>query len=205
MNDLKALRTLGQHHSPGTRSTGSPPGVEVTTGPLGQGHRQRRGHGHGRPPASAALFRSGRRAGPPARSTTMCTASCPTGDIEEGISHEVSSLAAPPGTRQPDRPVRRQPDLHRGQTPTSPSPKTYAARYEAYGWARAEGGLGSGRGGGYHEDVDAPVPGRSQAGQGAHRGAVVHRRCGTIIGWPRPRTRQGNRRGPRRPHSACPR
>ena len=37
------------------------------------------------------------------------------GDIEEGITHEVSSLAGHQRARQPDRPVRRQPDLHRGR------------------------------------------------------------------------------------------
>lgn len=47
LGDLESLRTLGARRRPATPSTGTA-FVETTTGPLGR--KQRRRHGHGRPP-----------------------------------------------------------------------------------------------------------------------------------------------------------
>ena len=47
LNDLKNFRQWGSI-TPGHPEYGHTPGVETTTGPLGQGFSQRRGHGHGR-------------------------------------------------------------------------------------------------------------------------------------------------------------
>ncbi len=59
--DLEALRTWGSL-TPGHPEYGHTLGVEITTGPLGQGVGQRRRHGDGGPPR-ARPARPGRRAG----------------------------------------------------------------------------------------------------------------------------------------------
>ena len=112
LDDLKALRTWGSI-TPGHPEHGLTPGVETTTGPLGQGlgnavgmaMAARRERGLFDPDAAPGTS--------PFDHFIYCFVS--DGDIEEGISHEVSSLAGHHRPRQPHRPLRRQPDLHRGQ------------------------------------------------------------------------------------------
>jgi transketolase len=92
MDDLKALRTWGSI-TPGHPEHRLTPGVEVTTGPLGQGIGN--AVGMAAPAASAACSTRTPRPGP-ARSTTTCTASCPT-----GTSRRASATRSPrwPPTR----------------------------------------------------------------------------------------------------------
>ena len=107
-----------------------PPGALAHPGrgdhhrPARPGPGQRRRHGHGRPPR-AGPARPGRRAGHQPVRPPHLRRSCSDGDIEEGISHEASSLAAAPGARQPDRALRRQPASPSRTTPRSPSPRTW--------------------------------------------------------------------------------
>ena len=112
LDDLKGYRTWGSI-TPGHPEHRLTPGVETTTGPLGQGI----GNAVGMAMAARrerGLFDPDAKPGTsPFDHFIYCFAS--DGDIEEGISHEVSSLAGSPRARQPHRPVRRQPDLHRGQ------------------------------------------------------------------------------------------
>ena len=61
LDDLKSLRTWGSL-TPGHPEYGHTDGVEITTGPLGQGVAQRGRDGHGRPPR-ARPARPGRRPG----------------------------------------------------------------------------------------------------------------------------------------------
>ncbi len=70
---------------PATPSAATPPGVEVTTGPLGQGFANAVGHGHRRALAAGPLRRRRRR--PPHLLHRG------DGDLSEGISHEAASLA----------------------------------------------------------------------------------------------------------------
>ncbi len=67
------------------------------------------------------------------RSTTTSTCICSDGDIEEGISHEVSALAGHQQLGNLMRDLRRQRDLDRGRHPDRQD-EDVAARYEAYGW-----------------------------------------------------------------------
>ncbi len=85
LEDLRQFRQWGSL-TPGHPENGHTVGVEVTTGPLGQGLRQRRGHGDGGAvPARVAS------------ATEVCDhhihAIVSDGDLEEGVSHEAASLA----------------------------------------------------------------------------------------------------------------
>ncbi len=103
----------GAPRPPATPSVGHTAGVETTTGPLGQGvanavgmamaARRERGLLDPQAGDGASLF------------DHRVFAICSDGDIEEGVSAEASALAGGPGPRQPDRDLRRQPDLDRGR------------------------------------------------------------------------------------------
>jgi transketolase len=130
MEDLKLLRTWGSL-TPGHPEHGHTLGVEVTTGPLGQGIANAVGM------AMAQRFERGLfdPDAAPGESvfdhTIWCFAS--DGDIEEGISSEASSLA---GHQQLGNLVLLYDDNHisiEGDTRVALS-EDVAARYAAYGW-----------------------------------------------------------------------
>ena len=56
------------------------------------------------------------------------------GDMEEGIGSEACSLAGHLGLGRLDRLLRQQPHLARRAHERCRSPRTSAARFEAYGW-----------------------------------------------------------------------
>ena len=139
----RAHRRRGDHHRPAR-----------------PGPRQRGRHGHGGPPRARPV-RPGRRAAARARSTTTSTCICSDGDIEEGISHEVSVARRPPEAGQPHRHLRRQPDLHRGRHQRSPSPRTSPpATRRTAGTCRPS--TGAGRTATYDEDVAGAVRGAAR-------------------------------------------
>ncbi|HEX3899802.1 MAG TPA: transketolase [Mycobacteriales bacterium] len=130
MEDLRLLRQWGSL-TPGHPEHGHTAGVEVTTGPLGQGianavgmamaTRYERGLYDPDAPAGKSLFDH----------TIWCFAS--DGDMEEGISGEASSIA---GHQQLGNLVVLYDDNHisiEGDTLVAFS-ENVAARYEAYGW-----------------------------------------------------------------------
>ena len=77
MDELKTFRQLGSRCA-GHPERGLTPGVEVTTGPLGQGLAM-----------GAGLALAAKKAGIPCRTWVFCG----DGDLEEGISHEACSWA----------------------------------------------------------------------------------------------------------------
>jgi transketolase len=87
MDQLKQFRQLGSL-TPGHPEYGVTPGVEVTTGPLGQGFA----NGAGMALAEAHLATVYNRRGYPVVDH-FTYAFCGDGDMEEGISHEAASLA----------------------------------------------------------------------------------------------------------------
>ena len=130
VEDLAHLRQWGSL-TPGHPEHGHTPGVEVTTGPLGQGvgnavgmamaSRYERGLLDPEAPAGESPFDH----------TIWCIAS--DGDLEEGISAEASSLA---GHQRLGNLVVLYDDNHisiEGDTQTAFS-EDVLARYEAYGW-----------------------------------------------------------------------
>src|SRR6476659_6900787 len=130
LDDLKALRTWGSK-TPGHPEYGHTTGVEITTGPLGQGVANAVGM------AMAARYERGLfdpDAAPGASvfdHTIWCFAS--DGDLEEGISGEASSIA---GHQQLGNLVLLYDDNHisiEGDTKVALS-EDVLARYAAYGW-----------------------------------------------------------------------
>jgi transketolase len=105
IDDLRGFRQLGSR-TPGHPERGHTPGVEVTTGPLGQGVAHAVGLALAERMA-AARFDTGD--GEPIvdhRTFVLCS----DGDLMEGVSGEASSLA---GHLQLGRLLGRQPDLDR--------------------------------------------------------------------------------------------
>ncbi|MGF3057562.1 transketolase [Microbacterium sp. YY-01] len=124
MHDLKTARTLDSR-TPGHPEYGHTPGVETTTGPLGQGIGNAVG-------VAMESVRLQRLLGTSLFSPRVwCFAS--DGDLEEGISHEASSLA---GTLQLDNLILVWDDNRisiEGDTAVAFT-EDVAARYRAYGW-----------------------------------------------------------------------
>ncbi|GAA2284152.1 transketolase [Streptomyces ruber] len=128
--DLEAFRTHGSK-TPGHPEYGHTAGVEVTTGPLGQGTANAVGM------AMAARYERGLfDPDAPAGESPfdhMVWAIVSDGDLEEGISAEASSLA---GHQRLGNLVFLYDDNHisiEGDTATAFS-EDVVARYEAYGW-----------------------------------------------------------------------
>lgn len=124
LEDLKSFRTWGSR-TPGHPEVGHTPGIEVTTGPLGQGVANGVGMG-----IAEQYLRE--RFG-----SEVCNhriyVLCSDGDLEEGISHEAASLAGHLGL---GRLIYIYDDNHisiDGPTELALSDDP-AARFRAYGW-----------------------------------------------------------------------
>ena len=178
LDDLEGYRTWGSI-TPGHPEHRLTPGVETTTGPLGQGMGNavgmamaaRRERGLFDPDAEpgASLFDH----------FIYCFAS--DGDIEEGISHEVSSLA---GHHELGNLIVLYDDNQisiEDKTQIAKS-EDVCARYEAYGWHVQRVNWRTPDG--YEEDVQALYQAMLTAKE--HTGAPSLIALSTIIGWPAP-------------------
>ncbi len=178
LDDFKAYRSWGSL-TPGHPEHGHTPGVETTTGPLGQGL----GNAVGMAMAARrerGLLDPGEAPGTsPFDHHVYVFAS--DGDIEEGISHEVSSLAA---HQKLGNLVVLYDDNHISIEDDTEIAKSedVGARYEAYGWHVQR--VDWRRDGGYHEDVDALYQAFLAARDETSRPSLISLR--TIIGWPAP-------------------
>jgi transketolase len=182
LDDLKSLRQWGSL-TPGHPEHGHTPGVETTTGPLGQGI----GNAVGMAMAARrerGLFDPEPETGDsPFDHHIWCIAS--DGDIEEGISHEASALA---GHQQlgnlcviyDDNEISIEDDTRIAKS------EDVAARYEAYGWhvQTVDWRRGDADQGDYHEDVEALHRALLAARAETTRPSFIALR--TIIGWPAP-------------------
>ena len=121
LDDLKALRTWGSR-TPGHPEHWHTPGVEVTTGPLGQGIANAVGMAMAARRERGLLDPDAAPGTSPFDHHIYVFAS--DGDIEEGISHEASSLAGASAARQPRRCSTTTTTSRSRTTPTSPSPRT---------------------------------------------------------------------------------
>ena len=168
LDDLRAFRQWGSRTA-GHPEYGHAPGIETTTGPLGQGF----GNGVGMAIAEAQLRA---RFGP-----DVCDhrtfAICSDGDLMEGISHEAASLA---GHLKLGRLVYVYDDNHitiDGTTELALSDEA-GRRFEAYGWHVLR--LGE-----VAEDTDALESGLREAMAEEDRPSLVILR--SHIGYPSPK------------------
>jgi transketolase len=183
VDDLKALRQWDSL-TPGHPEHGHTAGVETTTGPLGQGvgnavgmamaARRERGLFDPEPATGQSLF------------DHYVYAICSDGDLEEGISHEASALAAHQQLGNlvmiyDDNEISIEDDTHIAKSENIP------ARYEAYGWHVQVVDWRGGHEPGdkqYHEDVAALYDAIMKAKAETTRPSFISLR--TIIGWPAP-------------------
>ncbi|HEY2098176.1 MAG TPA: transketolase, partial [Pseudonocardia sp.] len=172
LEDLESLRKWGSQ-TPGHPEHGHTPGVEMTTGPLGQGLAS----------AVGMAMASRRERGlldpdaAPGESPFdhQIYVICSDGDIEEGVTSEASSLA---GTQQLGNLTVIYDDNHisiEDDTSVALS-EDVAARYEAYGWhvQKVHGA----------EDVTAVLAAIEAAKAETDRPSFIALR--TIIGYPAP-------------------
>jgi transketolase len=178
LDDLKQLRQWGSL-TPGHPEHGHTVGVETTTGPLGQGlgnavgmamaARRERGLFDPDAPDGKSPF------------DHFIYSFVSDGDLEEGISHEVSSLAAHLKLGNlvvlyDDNQISIEDDTNIAKS------EDVAARYEAYGWhVQYVGWRGAN---GYAEDVEALYQAFEAARAETGRPSFINLR--TIIGWPAP-------------------
>jgi transketolase len=182
IEDLAAVRTWGSI-TPGHPEVHHTPGVETTTGPLGQGvgnavgmamaARRSRGLLDPDSPPGASVFDH----------TIWCIAS--DGDLQEGVSGETSSLA---GTQRLDNLVLIWDDNQisiEDDTRVAFS-EDVTARYQAYGWhvQTVDWVGGERQEGPYRENVEALYAALLAAKKEAARPSFIALR--TIIGWPAP-------------------
>jgi transketolase len=178
LEDLRGYRTWGSL-TPGHPEHGLTAGVETTTGPLGQGLANAVGM------AMAARRERGLLdPDAPARQSPFdhhVYVFASDGDMEEGVSHEVSSLA---GHQQLGNLVVLYDDNHISIEDDTAIAKSedVCARYAAYGWHVQR--VDWRRPGGYHEDVAALHEALTAARDHAAAPSLIALR--TIIGWPAP-------------------
>lgn len=178
LEDIKALRTAGAL-TPGHPEFGHTKGVEITTGPLGQGlasavgfaYAQRRMRGLFDPEAAPGTS--------PFDHTVFTIAS--EGDVQEGVTAEASALA---GHQQLGNLVVIYDRNHISIEDDTDVAFTedVAARYEAYGWdvAKVDWTVG----GDYKEDIEALYDAIVAATKVTDKPSFIELR--TIIGYPAP-------------------
>jgi transketolase len=182
LDDLKALRQWGSL-TPGHPEHGHTPGVETTTGPLGQGLGNAVGMAMAARRERGLFDPESDRGDSPFDHDIWCIAS--DGDIEEGISHEASALA---GHQQlgnlcliyDDNEISIEDDTRIAKS------EDVAARYAAYGWhvQTVDWRRGDADQDDYHEDVEALYQALLAAKAETDRPSFIALR--TIIGWPAP-------------------
>lgn len=179
IEDIKALRTWGSK-TPGHPELGHTAGVEVTTGPLGQGVANAVGMAmsarriHGLLDAEAAPGES--------LFDHHVYALCSDGDLEEGVSGEASSIAGTQELGNLTVIYDRNKISIEGDTDIAFT-EDVAARYEAYGWHVQTVDWTNG-GKEYVEDVPALYDAVVAAGEVTDKPSLIV--LDTIIAWPAP-------------------
>lgn len=177
--DLKALRTWGSL-TPGHPEHGLTAGVEMTTGPLGQGLASAVGMAMAARRERGLLDPEAAPGTSPFDHHIVVIAS--DGDIEEGVTAEAGSLA---GTQELGNLVVIWDDNQisiEGDT-TIALGEDVVARYAAYGWHTQTVDWTAGAGG-YTEDVDALAAALAAAKAETGRPSFIALR--TLIAWPTP-------------------
>ena len=178
LDDLKALRTWGSQ-TPGHPEYGHTAGVEITTGPLGQGLASATGFAYAQRFERGLFDPEAADGESPFDHYTYVIAS--DGDIQEGVTSEAASLA---GHQQLGRlivfydanKISIEDDTDIAFT------EDVKARYQAYGWHVQEVDFGTPAQ--YNEDVDQLMAAVSAAQKESHKPSLIVVR--TVIGWPSP-------------------
>ncbi|MGH3159536.1 MAG: transketolase family protein, partial [Streptosporangiaceae bacterium] len=178
LSDLEKYRTWGSI-TPGHPEHGLTPGVETTTGPLGQGLATATGMAMAARRERGLFDPDAPQGESPFDHHIYVLAS--DGDIEEGITHEASSLAA---HQQLGNLVVLYDDNNISIEDNTNIAKSedVAARYEAYGWHVQR--LSWRTPEGYAEDPAALYRAIVAARERTDRPSLIALR--TIIGWPAP-------------------
>jgi transketolase len=179
MEDIAALRTWGSQ-TPGHPEYGHTKGVEITTGPLGQGLASAVGMAMASRRERGLLDPTAAPGESPFDHHVYVIAS--DGDLQEGVTAEASSLA---GHQQlgnliliwDDNKISIEDDTDIAFT------EDVLKRYEAYGWHTQRVDWTSG-GAGYAEDTDALAAAIDAAKSETGKPSIIALR--TIIGWPAP-------------------
>ncbi|MCC9193449.1 transketolase [Arthrobacter sp. zg-Y916] len=178
LDDLKSLRTWGSK-TPGHPEYRHTDGVEITTGPLGQGLASAVGFAYAQRRLRGMFDADAPAGSSPFDHTIWVIAS--DGDLQEGVTSEASSLA---GHQELGNLVVIYDENHISIEDDTDIAFTedVLARYEAYGWHTQR--VDWTAGGEYKEDVDglynALVAAKAETG----RPSIISLR--TIIGWPAP-------------------
>ncbi len=178
LEDLEHYRVWGSQ-TPGHPEHHLTPGVETTTGPLGQGIGNAVGMAMAARRERGLLDRDAEPATSPFDHYIYCFVS--DGDMEEGISHEVASLAAHQQLGNlivlyDDNDISIEDDTNIAKS------EDVAARFEAYGWHVQR--LSWRQADGYHEDVQALHDAFETAKATTTAPSFISLR--TIIAWPAP-------------------
>ena len=181
MADIEALRTWGSL-TPGHPEVGHTKGVEITTGPLGQGLASAVGFAMAARRERGLLDPDAAPGTSPFDHHVYVIAS--DGDLQEGVTSEASSLA---GTQKLGNLIVLWDDNHisiEGDTEIAFT-EDVVARYEAYGWhTQFVDWTVTADGSPYHEDVAALAAAIETAKAVTDRPSFIGLR--TIIAWPSP-------------------
>ncbi|MFS0702991.1 transketolase [Cellulomonas sp. 179-A 9B4 NHS] len=178
LEDLAALRTWGSK-TPGHPEYRHTAGVEITTGPLGQGLASAVGLAMAARRERGLLDPDAAPGQSPFDHHVYVVAS--DGDLQEGVTSEASSLA---GTQELGNLVVLWDDNHisiEGDTEIAFT-EDVVARYEAYGWHVQS--VDWTAGGEYREDVDALHAALEAAKAVTDKPSFI--RVRTLIAWPTP-------------------
>ncbi|MFC7430361.1 MULTISPECIES: transketolase [unclassified Agrococcus] len=184
--DLQALRTWGSK-TPGHPEFGHTDGVEITTGPLGQGLASAVGFAYAQRFERALLDPDAAEGESPFDHFTYVIAG--DGDLQEGVTSEAGSLA---GRQELGRliAIYDSNQISIEDDTDVAFTEDVKARYEAYGWQVLEVDWRSGDpadDADYHEDLPALHAAIEAAKAETRKPSIIVLR--TIIGWPAPTKR----------------
>jgi transketolase len=176
LDDIKALRTWGSK-TPGHPEFGHTAGVEITTGPLGQGLASATGFAMSQRFESELLDPENTGESPFDHHVYVIAGD---GDLQEGVSAESASLAGHLGLGNLVVIYDANQISIEDDTDISFS-EDVAARYRSYGWQTLEVNWRKGE---YREDVHALYEAIMEAKAETSKPTIITLR--TIIGWPSP-------------------
>ncbi|AKV55262.1 transketolase [Bifidobacterium actinocoloniiforme] len=179
LDDLKKFRTAGTR-TPGHPEYGLTPGIEMTTGPLGQGLASAVGFAYGQRFERGLLDPEAPSGQSPFDHKVWVI--CGEGDLEEGVSSEASSLAGDQKLGNLTVIFDANHIQIEGDTKISLG-EDVLKRYEAYGWYTDEFSFVQ-PDGSYKEDVEGFAAVLEKAEQVTDRPKFI--KVDTLMAWPTP-------------------